>query len=154
MPLYDDPVPKSTVADWDFSSIEGIEADIAAMEDFAAGLKANLQKNYAPHADAVAEAMFTAVPSGDPFYELHLFMYSHQKVQDATQQNVDLFFEGTHKLAVAAEEVSARYRGSDAFSRATVSDIEAELKKAGGTTQPPGDTYKPSGGDFQPTGEA
>ena len=145
MPLYDDPVPKSTVADYDFSSIEGIEADIAAMEDFAAGLKADLLKNYAPHADAVAEAMFTAVPSGNPFYELHLFMYTHQKVQDETQRNVDLFFDGTHQLAVAAEEVSAKYRGSDAFSRATVDDIRAELNSPGVTSPPANSGAKPIG---------
>jgi len=154
MPLYDDPVPRSTVANYDFSSIEGIEADIAAMEDFAAGLKADLQKNYAPHADAVAEAMFTTVPVNTEFYELHLFMYTHQQVQDSTQRNVDLFFDGTHQLAVAAEEVSAKYRGSDAFSRATVADIEAELSRSGGTGQPTTETVTPSGRTAQPIGEA
>ncbi|GAA4931115.1 hypothetical protein [Actinoplanes utahensis] len=154
MKSYDDYGPKSTVADYDLSSMAGIEADIAAMEDFAAKLQADLQDNYAPHANAVAEAMFTKVPTNKEFYELDLFLYTHQQVQDLTQKNVDLYYEGTHQLAVAAQNVSAKYRDSDAFSRATVADVEAEFKKSGAVAPPPGGTSAPAADPYTPSGEA
>ncbi|SDT76479.1 hypothetical protein [Actinoplanes derwentensis] len=141
MPV-DGPAYRSSVDNYDLSSINGIEADIAAMEEFAAGLKADLVDNYMPHADAAVEAMFATLPSGGGFYNLHLFLYAHQQAQDATQQNVDGYIDGTYRFATSAEAISAQYRGSDAFSRAKVSDVEAAFKDPGvaaDTTYHPGE---------------
>src|SRR5690349_16931229 len=110
MPVDNEPAPKSTVENYDFSGIDGIEADIAAMEEFAAGLKADLEKNYMPHAKAAAANMLAELPNGGEFYELHLFLYAHQQAQDATLRNVDGYVEGTYKFATSAEEISAKYR--------------------------------------------
>lgn len=129
MPL-DNESYKSSVDNYDLSSINGIEADIAAMEQFAAGLKADLVDNYVPHADSAVESMFTAIPSGGGFYNLQLFLHAHQQAQDATQQNVDGYIDGTYQFATSAEAISAQYRGADAFSKAKLSDVEAAF---GGT---------------------
>lgn len=126
---------RSSVDDYDLSSINGIEADIAAMEEFAADLKADLVDNYMPHADAAVESMFTTIPFGGAFYDLQMFLYTHQQAQDATQQNVDGYVAGTYQFATSAEAISAQYRGSDAFSKAKLSDVEAAFKDPGATRE-------------------
>jgi hypothetical protein len=131
MPVDNEPVPKSTVDNYDLSDIEGIEADIAAMEEFAAGLKADLEQNYVPHANQVAENMLAELPTGGEFYELFLFLGAHQQVQDATFRNVDGYVAGTYQFATSAEEISAKYRGADAFSRAKLSDVQAAFEGNG-----------------------
>lgn len=139
MPRDNEPVYRSSVDNYDLSSIDGIEADIAAMEQFAAGLKADLMDNYVPHADKATEAMLTALPPGDPFYDLHLFMYFHQQAQDATQWNVDSYVGGTYQFATAAEQISAKYQGADAFSRARLSDVQAGFQATGENVKPTGE---------------
>ncbi len=129
MPVDNEPVPRSTVDNSDLSDIEGIEADIAAMEEFAAGLKADLEENYVPHANLVAENMMAELPTGGDFYELFLFLGAHRQVQDATFRNVDSYVGGTYQFATSAEEISAKYRGADAFSRAKLSDVQAAFEE-------------------------
>lgn len=136
MPVDNEPGYRSSVGNYDLSSINGIEADIAAMEEFAAGLKADLVDNYMPHADAAAEAMLATLPTGGPFYDLHLFMYAHQQAQDATQQNLDGYIDGTYTFATTAEDISAKYRGADAFSRAKLSDVDKAFQGTGGNFKP------------------
>ncbi|GAA1588179.1 hypothetical protein [Actinoplanes couchii] len=132
VPVDNEPY-KSSVDNYDLSSINGIEADIAAMEEFAAGLKADLVDNYMPHADAAVESMFATIPSGGGFYNFQMFLYAHQQAQDSTQQNVDSYVEGTYQFATSAETISAQYRGSDAFSKAKLSDVEAAFKTTNAT---------------------
>lgn len=139
MPLDNEPY-KSSTANYDLSSIDGIEADVAAMEQFAAGLKADLVDNYMPHADAAVESMFATIPTGGAYYDLQLFLYAHQQAQDATQQNVDGYVDGTYQFATSAETISAQYRGADAFSKARLSDIEAAFEGQGVTSDA---TYHP-----------
>jgi hypothetical protein len=131
MPVDNEPVPKSTVDNYDLSDIEGIEADIAAMEEFAAGLKADLVDNYVPHATVAAANMLAELPNGGEFYELFLFLGAHRQVQDATFRNVDGYVAGTYQFATSAEEISAKYRGADAFSRARLSDVQAAFEGNG-----------------------
>lgn len=131
MPVDNEPVYRSSVDNYDLSDIDGIEADIAAMEEFAAGLKADLEQNYMPHANKVAENMLAELPNGGEFYEFHMFLYAHRQVQDATFRNVDGYIEGTYQFATSAEEISQKYRGADAFSRAKLTDVQASFEGNG-----------------------
>lgn len=133
MPIDNDPAYRSSVDNYDLSDIDGIEADIAAMEEFAAGLKADLEENYMPHADAVAEKMLAEPLTAGEFYEFDQFLITHTQVQDATFHNVSNYVEGTYQFATSAEKISAKYRGSDAFSRAKIIDVEAAFGDAGNT---------------------
>ncbi|MEV0902203.1 hypothetical protein [Actinoplanes sp. NPDC049802] len=119
----------------DYTDFGAIEADINAMEQFAAKLKADIEHNYAPYADAVSNTMIKKLPDTD-FYELHLFLYRHDQVQIATQMNVAGYTDGTYKFASAAKGISEQYRGSDAFSRAKVADVEAQFERTGETSVP------------------
>jgi hypothetical protein len=131
MPVDNEPVPKSTVDNYDLSDIEGIEADIAAMEEFAAGLKADLVDNYVPHAERAAVNMLADLPTGGDFYELFQFLYAHRQVQDATFRNVNGYVSGTYEFATSAEKISEQYRGADAFSKARLSDVQAAFEGNG-----------------------
>src|SRR3712207_2056010 len=108
-----------------------IAADIAAMEEFAKKLAADVQNNYVPHLSGVTDAMLTELPPpAATFPELVDFMTAHQAAQDTTQTNVYNFANGTHRFATAAQTISQDYRGSDAFSRARVHDVNKAFDQA------------------------
>jgi hypothetical protein len=111
--------------DYGLTDFGEIAADIDAMEEFAAKLAGDVRNNYATHLPQVTESMLTALPhpSAD-FRELVEFMTTHRDAQDATQLNVYNHANGTHQMASAAQQISANYRGADAFARARVSDVD------------------------------
>jgi hypothetical protein len=117
--------------DYGFTDFGNIEADIAAMEEFASKLAADVEKNYVPHLTSVTDAMLTELPPpAATFSELVDFFTVHREAQDATQQNVYNFANGTYHFATAAQTISTDYRGSDAFSHARVRDVDKAFDKA------------------------
>jgi hypothetical protein len=95
-----------------------IEADIAALEEFAARLADEVEQDYAPDAVTVSDSLLTRLPAADVnFTELCLFVHAHEQAQDATQQNVYNYANGTYRLAVAAREAGAAYRAADIAAR-------------------------------------
>ncbi|GAA0542309.1 hypothetical protein GCM10010172_24680 [Paractinoplanes ferrugineus] len=111
--------------DYGYTDFSQIEADIQAMEQFATGLSAIVKDDYAPHLSTVTDAMSTRLP--DPpseFIELLTFLFAHNQAQDIAHQNVYNFANGTQEFAVAAQDISKRYDGSDAFSHAKVNDVD------------------------------
>ena len=117
-----------------------IEADIQAMEQFAAKLAANVKDSYAPHLTDVSGSMATPLPAPPAeFFELASFLTIHRDAQDVTHQNVYNYANGTHRFAAAAADISKKYSGSDAFARAKVSDVEKAFDKVGITDYGQGD---------------
>jgi hypothetical protein len=109
-----------------FTDFSQIDADVTAMEQFATQLRGDVTKNYETHVPVVQELMLTRLP--DPpaeFVELSSFLVVHNDAQNVSQQNVFQFGKGTLQAADAAQTVSKDYRGSDAFSHARVSDVNA-----------------------------
>ena len=107
-----------------------IAADIAAMEEFAAKLAADVQDNYAPHMDSMSTSMRAQLPDAQSFPELASFLTVHREAQDLTHNNVYNFANGTNDFAEAARHISTKYRGADAFARARVSDVESAFTTA------------------------
>jgi hypothetical protein len=117
--------------DYGFTDFGDIAADIAAMEEFAKKLAADVQDNYVPHLTGVTNAMLTELPPpASTFNELVEFMTVHREAQDITQQNVYNFANGTNHFATAAQTISQDYRGSDAFSHARVKDVDKAFDQA------------------------
>jgi hypothetical protein len=117
--------------DYGYTDFGAIEADIAAMEEFAKKLAEDVQNNYVPHMAGVTDAMLTELPPpAATFPELVDFMTAHQAAQDITQTNVYNFANGTNRFATAAQTISAEYDGSDAFSHARVRDVENAFEAA------------------------
>ena len=117
--------------DYGFTDFGNIAADIAAMEEFAKKLAADVQKYYVPHLAGVTDAMLTQLPpAATTFPELIDFMMTHRDAQDVTQQNVFNFANGTNHFAKAAQTIGEEYRGSDAFSHARVSDVDKAFQAA------------------------
>jgi hypothetical protein len=114
--------------DYEYTNFGDIAVDITAMEEFAKKLEAEVQDNYASHLPSVVDGMLTQLPApSTTFPELCTFMQTHQAAQDATQSNVFEFANGTNHFAVAAQNISAEYRGSDVFAQARVADVERAL---------------------------
>src|SRR4051812_21700014 len=107
--------------------IRSIEADIAAMEDFAAGLAAEVEKNFGPEATRLTAELRASLPGSATFPELEQFLATHQHAKTLTYQNITEFRGDTHRLASAAQKVGQEYRDVDAFSRARVRDVEDAL---------------------------
>ncbi|MFF5079756.1 hypothetical protein ACFY36_22110 [Actinoplanes sp. NPDC000266] len=109
-----------------------IEADIQAMEQFAAKLAANVKDSYAPHLESVSASMGTPLsPLDFTFAELASFLTAHREAQDVTHQNVYNYANGTQGFASAAADISKKYAGSDAFSHAKVTDVAKAFDKYG-----------------------
>jgi hypothetical protein len=126
--------------DYGFTDFSQIEADVTAMEQFAKKLSADVSDNYAPHLDQVGNAMMTELPPPPTaFVELSSFLIVHNSAQNATTKNVYNFATGTTRYATAAQDISQKYQGSDAFSHAKVSDVDRVL----GSPSPP--STDPSG---------
>jgi len=122
----------SWLRDYNVTDFGQIETDIQAMEKFAAGLAANVDDNYAPHLSPVSTAMTTRLPAPAPeFLELQSFLTIHHQAADASHQNVYNYANGTKGFADAATDVSKKYEGSDAFSHATVTDVDKALDNVG-----------------------
>lgn len=122
-----------------------IEADITAMEDFAAKLRAEVEVNYAPHASRVHEDMMTRLPPpAADFDELVALLKTHQASQQATSDLVHYYSNATGSMAEAASQIGRKYSQSDAFSAAQVTDVRRALDDNGVTapaapgTLPPG----------------
>jgi hypothetical protein len=111
--------------------IAGIEADIAAMEEFAASLAAEVEKTFEPSATRSVTDLRTGLPSGESFPELARFLQTHAQVKNVTYQNVTQFRDNTHLLAAAAHRVSQKYQDSDAFAQAKVHDVRDALENPG-----------------------
>jgi hypothetical protein len=126
--------PRS-LRDYGFTDFGDIAADVTAMEEFAKRLAGDVEKSYIPHADRVTASMNHSLPEPVGFTELVEFLKVHRDAQVTTQNNIFNFANGTHDFAAAAQEISKTYSGSDAFSRAKVSDVENAFQKAA-TEQP------------------
>ena len=132
--------------DYKITDFSQIAADITAMEAFATKLAADVENNYVPHLPAVTQAMLTRVPPpSSAFLELCDFMAAHQIAQDTTQQNVYNFANGTYHFASAAQKISADYRGTDAFARAQLKDVNDAFGVADPSTS--GDSSTGGSGD-------
>ena len=118
--------------DYDTTDFGAIEADIQAMEQFAAKLAANVKDSYAPHMSTVSESMGTPLPPPPgEFVELSSFLLAHREAQDVTHQNVYNYANGTQGFANAAADISKKYTGSDAFAHAKVADVDTALDRVG-----------------------
>ena len=116
--------------DYEYTNFGDIAVDITAMEEFAKKLEAEVQNNYASHLPSVVDGMLTQLPApSTTFPELCTFMQTHQAAQDATQSNVFQFANGTNSFALAAQAISAEYRGSDAFANARLADIDRVFRE-------------------------
>src|SRR5438128_1926884 len=100
MAIPDDDRGPSWLQDFRGTDFGDIAVDIAAMEQFAAKLAAEVQNNYAPHLAGVTDAMLTRLPAPSPtFVELVAFLRTHQQAQDTTQINIYNFANGTNHFA-------------------------------------------------------
>ena len=113
-----------------------IEADIAAMSQFARSLTAEIQDNYVPHAGLVIADMETGHPQPvDAFAEHSRFLRDHEAAIRAATDNVYWYIQAGISLGDAATEISNRYADADAFSAAQTRDVLDALDATGRRTE-------------------
>lgn len=114
--------------DYKYTDFSEIAADIDGMTTAAQQLLTDVQKNYIPHRDQVSTGMMTQLPDvPGEFVELSSFLLVHNGAQNSTLKNVFNYGKGSNRYATAAKEIGAEYQGSDAYSRAKVSDVDSRL---------------------------
>jgi hypothetical protein len=114
-----------------------IEADIGRMEEFAAGLRAEVTGNYAPHLAAVYDDILVGLQApATGFAELRDFLHAYRESTQLTADVTYFYQDATGGFATAAETVSARYRSSDAFASARLDEVVAALDKTSAAARP------------------
>lgn len=105
----------------------GVRGDLSAMDQFAAALEQNLHDDYEPHARKVLDDL-SVRPEGTPgFAELQAALAQQDEVSFAASDNVANHGNGALVFAIAMKDISERYRQTDAFAAATLTDIQAHL---------------------------
>jgi hypothetical protein len=137
MALPEEDLGPRSLRDYGFTDFGDIAADVTAMEEFAKRLAGDVEKSYVPHMERVTNSMSVSLPEPQGFPELTSFFIVHRDAQDATQSNIYNFAVGTSQFASAAQKISEKYRGSDAFAHAKVSDVETCFTQT--ATTPPSD---------------
>lgn len=103
-----------------------VRADLPAMDEFASALRDNVDADYVPHARVVFDDM--SVPAyGNGFPELAWALEQHRDVKSVAVNNVADHANGTAVFAEAIRGIAQRYRSSDAFAAAQLSDIQQHL---------------------------
>lgn len=139
MALPEEDLGPRSLRDYGFTDFGDIAADVTAMEEFAKRLAGDVEKSYVPHMERVTNSMSVSLPEPQGFPELTSFLTVHRDAQIATQTNIYNFANGTNHFALAAQDISKKYQGSDAFAHAKVSDVEVSFEKA---AVPPTDTTR------------
>jgi hypothetical protein len=126
----------SWLRDYGFTDFGSIEANVAAMEQFASKLQGDVSKDYETHRPTAQALMLTQLPQPPiEFSELYNFLVVHNDAQDISQQNMFQFGPGTQQFAEAAKDIGGRYKHSDAFSHAKVSDVSSAFNVAAKQTE-------------------
>lgn len=127
--------------------LTGIEADIHELTQLARVLDAELRHNYVPHLAAIDDDVVVEPPApAAEFPELCAFLETHRVAQINTMNNTYAFRDATGGFALAADEISRRYAGSDVFSAARVGDVEAALNRTAVAQIPAGNAVPPTVG--------
>lgn len=123
-----------------------VMVNMPAMIEFASALQRNVDDDYVPAAQYVFNNM-SVQPEGQPsFVEIWSALEQHDQVKMTATDNVANFANGAKVFANAAQEISRRYRETDAFAAARLTDVQQHL---GTTPEPPpaGTTPPPAGTD-------
>lgn len=115
----------------------GVRVDMPAMEEFAAALQNNVDKDYNPHAHKVFDDMAVPAEGQLNFLELWWALEQHDQVKTVATDNVANHGNGAKIFAFAADEISKRYQASDAYAAARLADVQQYL---GTTPEPPAST--------------
>jgi hypothetical protein len=115
-----------------------VKVDLSTLAQFAKMLHDEVDLNFAPHAQRAADALDPGVgplPPGDAFLELKATGDRYLDCRDTAISMLDAYRRATLEIAQAAETIEQSYRGSDAYARAQVAQVneafDAAAKKHG-----------------------
>lgn len=117
------------------SDYKDIEVKVDDLDTFAKSLMSELEQNYLPHRDKVAEELAVGdVYTNQSFTEFIEALQKHTEVRQLTLNRLFDHGDGTGTLSTAAEIISKNYGSADAYSAATTRDVDSVIATPPATT--------------------
>jgi hypothetical protein len=111
------------------SDYKDIEININDLESFAKSLQDELEQNYLPHRDKVAQDLAVGdVYTNQSFTEFIEALQRHAEIRQVTLNRLFDHGDGTGTLSQAATIISKNYGSADAYSAATSRDVDSVMQ--------------------------
>jgi hypothetical protein len=118
------------------SDYKDIQINVSDLDSFAKSLQAELEQNYLPHRDKVAEELAVGdVYTNQSFTEFIQALQRHAEIRQVTLNRLFDHGTGTGTLSEAATIISKNYGEADAYSAATATSVNKVMTEAPVTTR-------------------
>jgi hypothetical protein len=110
-----------------------IQVDVSSLSKFAAALRDEVNANFNPHRRRVEDMLdpgVTALPPKPGVAEWEASRGQYEAGRDRILHLLELHEQATLQIAEAADLIARRYRESDQFASATVSDVRDAFTQA------------------------
>jgi hypothetical protein len=110
-----------------------IEVDISSLGKFAKALRDEVDQNFHPHRLRITSTLDSGVEALPPkpgVIEWEAARKQYAVGRDQALLLLEKYEQATSQIAEAADLIARRYRDSDQFSRATVSDVHDAFNQA------------------------
>jgi len=106
------------------SDYKDIQINVDDLDSFAKSLQTELETNYLPHRDKVAEELAVGdVYTNESFTEFIAALQRHTEIRQITLNRLFDHGTGTGTLSEAATIISKNYGSADAYSAATAASV-------------------------------
>ena len=123
------------------SDYKDIQINVKDLDSFAKSLQTELEQNYLPHRDKVAEELSVGdVYTNQSFTEFIEALQRHTEIRQLTLNRLFDHGTGTGTLSEAATIISSNYGDADAYSAATAKSVDNVMTQGPTTTEVPVDT--------------
>jgi hypothetical protein len=110
-----------------------IQVDVSSLSRLAAALRKEVDVNFHPHAMQVMDTLdpgVTALPPKPAVAEWEASRGQYEAGRDRVLHLLQLYERATLQIAEAADLIARRYRESDQFASATLSDVRDAFSQA------------------------
>ena len=110
-----------------------IQVDVSSLAKLATALRDEVELNFRPHATRVMDTLdpgVEALPSKPAVAEWEASRSQYAAGRDRILHLLQLYERATLQIAEAADLIARRYRESDQFASATVSDVHDAFSQA------------------------
>ncbi|NUR72271.1 MAG: hypothetical protein HOU81_15770 [Hamadaea sp.] len=123
------------------SDYKDIQINVKDLDSFAKSLQTELEQNYLPHRDKVAEELSVGdVYTNESFTEFIEALQRHTEIRQVTLNRLFDHGTGTGTLSEAATIISSNYGAADAYSAATAKSVDNVMTQGPTTTETPVNT--------------
>ncbi len=110
-----------------------IEVDVSSLAKLAKALRDEVEQNFRPHAKRVIDTLDPGTEALPPKPGIQEWEAARGQYTDGRNRAIsllDAYSQATLQIAEAADLIARRYQDSDAFAKATVSDVHDAFTRA------------------------